>query len=67
MKRQELADERPETRGAVVGRWFLPEWWAGTAPPPGSPGRGAERLAKFTAAVAAVVLVLLVLAALGGG
>ena len=62
VKRQGTATERPEARGAVVGRWFLPEWWVSTLPPERR-DKSILRLAQFAAAVAALALVLLLLAA----
>jgi len=53
--------ERPEARGAVVGRWFLPEWWASTLPPERR-DRSALRLAQLAAVIAALALALVVLA-----
>ena len=65
VKRQRSDVERPEARGAVVGRWFLPVWWSDVVPPR-RPDVRAERLAQFAAVVAAAALVVLVVSRLGG-
>jgi hypothetical protein len=66
VKRQKSAVEQPEARGAVVGRWFLPEWWSDDVVPPRRPDVRAERLAQFAAIVAAATIVALLVSRFGG-